>query len=84
VRFVPICCRQPLSDWRSHYCIHTREQEGHNGVKGLKAMAGGMTMVEGGRGAIEKRMAQIEERVAWRPATKVSMMGAADNGVGSG
>ncbi len=27
---------------------HTREQEGYNGVQGLKALVGGMTTVEGG------------------------------------
>jgi hypothetical protein len=43
-----------------------------------------MTIVEGGRGAIKKRTLQIKKRTAQRPATKVSMMGAADNGVGSG
>ncbi len=36
---------------------------------------------KGGRGAIEKRMAQIKKRMAWWPATKVSMMGVVDNGV---
>ncbi len=63
---------------------HTREQEGHNEVHGLKAVAEGMTTIEGGRGEIEKRTAQIEKRMARRLATKVSMMGAADNRVGSG
>ena len=43
-----------------------------------------MTTVEGGRGAIKKRIAQIKKRTAWRQATKVSMMEAADNIVGSG
>ncbi len=62
---------------------HTREQEGNNGVQGLKTVAGGMTTVEGGSGAIEKRMARIKKRRARQPATKVSM-GAADNGAGSG
>jgi hypothetical protein len=49
-----------------------------------------MTTIEGGRGAIKKRMVQIEKRMAQfkkktmqRPATKVSMKGAADKGVGS-
>ena len=42
-----------------------------------------MATVEGGRGAIEKRMVQIEKRVVWQPAIKVSMMGVADNGSGS-
>ncbi len=70
---------------------HTREQEGHNRVQGLKAVVGGMITIEGGRGAIKKRMVQIEKRTAqikkrtarW-PVTKVSMMGGADNGAGSG
>jgi hypothetical protein len=35
---------------------HTREQQGHNGMQGWKVVTGGMTTVEGGRGAIEKRM----------------------------
>jgi hypothetical protein len=61
---------------------HTREQEGHNGVQGLKVVAGGMTTFEGGRGAIKKRTAKIKKRMARRPATKVSMMGAVDNRVG--
>ncbi len=47
-------------------------------------MAGGMTTVERGRGAIEKRMAQIKMRTARWPVTKLSMMGMADNRVGSG
>jgi hypothetical protein len=50
----------------------------------VKSGAGGMTTVEGGRGAIKKRTVQIEKRRVQRPATKVSMMGAADNGAGSG
>jgi hypothetical protein len=49
---------------------HTREQEGHNGVQGLKAMAGGMATIQEGRGAIKKRMAQIKKQTAWQPATK--------------
>jgi hypothetical protein len=53
-------------------------------MQGLIAMAGGMTSIEGGRGAIKKRRAEIEKRIARRPAMIVSMMGAADNGVGSG
>ena len=50
----------------------------------FKAVAGWITTVDGGRGAIKKRTAQIKKRMAWRSAKKVSMMGAADNGVGSG
>jgi hypothetical protein len=42
-----------------------------------------MTTVKGGRGSIKKRMAQIKKRMAWRPGTKVSMMGVADNGASS-
>jgi hypothetical protein len=42
-------------------------------------MAGGITTVEEGRGAIKKRMAQIKERTERRPAMKVSMIGVADN-----
>jgi hypothetical protein len=40
---------------------HTREQEGHDRVQGLKAVAGGMTNVDEGRGAMEKRMTQIKK-----------------------
>jgi hypothetical protein len=47
-------------------------------------MVGGMTTIERRKGAIKKRMAQIKKRTVQRPAKKVSMMGAADNGVGSG
>jgi hypothetical protein len=47
-------------------------------------MAGWITNVDGGRGAIKKSMAQIKKRMARQPAKKVSMMGAADNRVGSG
>jgi hypothetical protein len=43
-------------------------------------MAGRITTIEGGTGAIKKRMAQIKKRMAQWPATKVSMMGAVDNG----
>ncbi len=42
-----------------------------------------MITIEGGRGAIKKKTAHIEKRTG-RPATKVSMMGAADNRVVSG
>jgi hypothetical protein len=42
-----------------------------------------MTTYEGGRGAIEERTSQIKKRTARQPVTKVSMMGAADNGAGS-
>jgi hypothetical protein len=42
-----------------------------------------MTTVEGGGGAIEKRTVQIKKRTRCQPATKVSMMGAVDNGTGS-
>jgi hypothetical protein len=63
---------------------HTREREGHGRVHVLKVVAGGMTTIERGRGAIEKRTAQIEKRMARRPATKVSMMRAVDNRAGSG
>jgi hypothetical protein len=48
-------------------------------VKTLKAVAGGMTTVEGGRGATKKNTVQIKKRAAWQPMTKVSMMGVADN-----
>jgi hypothetical protein len=47
-------------------------------------VVGWITTVNGGRGAIKKRMVQIKKRMAWQPAKKVSMMGAADNGAGSG
>jgi hypothetical protein len=40
--------------------------------------------VEGGRGAIKERTAQIKKRTAQRLAKKVSMMGVADNRAGSG
>jgi hypothetical protein len=63
---------------------NTREQEGHNGVQELKAVAGGMTTIEGGKGTIEKKTVQIKKRMAQRLVTKVSMMGVADNRVGSG
>jgi hypothetical protein len=65
---------------------HTREGEGHNGVQvqGLKVVAGGMTTIEGGRWAIKQRTAQIKKRMVRRPATKVTMMGAADNRVSRG
>jgi hypothetical protein len=53
-------------------------------MQGLKVVVVGTTTVEGGRGAIKKRTAQIEKRMVQRPAMKVSMMGEADNGVGSG
>ena len=43
-----------------------------------------MTTVDGGRGAIKKRPAQIKKRTAWWWAKKVSMMGAVDNRAGSG
>jgi hypothetical protein len=49
----------------------------------FKAVAGWITTVDGGRGAIKKRTAQINKRTAWRWVKKVSMMGAADNGAGS-
>jgi len=63
---------------------HTREQEEHDRrVQGLKALVGGMTTIEEGRGAIKMMTAQIKKRTAQRPATKVSMIGAADNGAGS-
>jgi hypothetical protein len=41
---------------------HTREQEGHNGAQGSKVVVGGMTTIEGGRGAIKKRMTEIKRR----------------------
>jgi hypothetical protein len=41
----------------------------------VKPVTGGMTTVEGGRGAIKKRMAR-------QPSTKVSMMREADNRAG--
>ena len=50
----------------------------------LKVVAGWITTVNGGRGAIKKRTAQIKKRMARPLVKKVSMMGAADNGVGSG
>ncbi len=63
---------------------YTWDLEGHDRVQGLKLVAGGMTAVKGGRrGAIKKRMAQIKKRMARRQATNMSMMGAADNWVGS-
>jgi hypothetical protein len=66
------------------------ERKPHQRTRGVqqdarfKAVAGCITTVGGGRRAIKKRMAQIKKRMAWRPEKKVSMMGAADNGVGSG
>ncbi len=50
----------------------------------FKAVAGCITTVDEGRGAIKKRMAQIKKRMAWELAKKVSMMGARDNEVGRG
>jgi hypothetical protein len=64
--------------------IHTRELEGNKRVQWLQMMLEGMTTIEGGRGAIEKRTAQIKKRMAQRPGTKASMMGGADNKAGSG
>ncbi len=49
----------------------------------FKVVVGWITTVDGGRGAIKKRTTQIKKRMAQRPAKKVSMMGAADNGAGS-
>jgi hypothetical protein len=46
----------------------------------FKVVAGWITTVDGGRGAIKKRTAQIKKRMAQWQAKKVSMMGAADNG----
>jgi hypothetical protein len=50
----------------------------------FKAVAGLVTIFDGGKGAIKKRMAQIKKRTARRPAKKVSMIGAADNVADSG
>jgi hypothetical protein len=41
-----------------------------------------MTTIEGERGAMDEKMVQIEKRMAQQPATKVSTMGASDNGAG--
>ncbi len=66
------------------------ERQPHQRTRGaqwdarFKAVAEWITTVDGGRGAIKKRMAQIKKRTGRQPAKKVSMMGAADNGVGSG
>ncbi len=49
----------------------------------LLGRANNGTTFEGGRGAIEKRTAQIQKRTVRWLATKVSMMGAVDNGAGS-
>ncbi len=46
-------------------------------------VAGWITTVNGGMGAIKKRTAQIKKRMAWRLVKKVSMMGEEDNGAGS-
>jgi hypothetical protein len=43
-----------------------------------------MTTVEGGRGAIKNRMAQIKKRMAQQLAMKVWMMVAVDDRVGIG
>ncbi len=51
-------------------------------MQGLKVVVEGMTTVEGGRKAIEKRMVQIKKRTMRRPATKLSMMGVANNRAG--
>jgi hypothetical protein len=65
------------------------ERQPHQRTKGarwdtrFKALAGWITTVDGGRGAIKKRTAQIKKTTAWRQAKKVSMMGVADNGAGS-
>jgi hypothetical protein len=50
----------------------------------FKAVAGWITIVDRGSVAIKKRTAQIKKRTVRQPAKKVSMMGAADNGAGSG
>jgi hypothetical protein len=57
---------------------HTREQERHNKVQGLKVVAGGMSTVEGGR------RATIKTRMVWQLATIVTIMRVADNVAGSG
>ena len=66
------------------------ERQPHQRTRGaqwderLKVVVGRITTVDGGRRAIKNRMAQIKKRTARRPAKKVSMMGAVDNGAGSG
>jgi hypothetical protein len=62
--------------------LHQRTRGAHQDAR-LKAVAGWITTIDGGRGAIKKRTAQIKKRTAWWPAKKVSMMEAADNGAGS-
>ncbi len=63
--------------------LHQRTRGAQRDAR-FKAVAGWITTVDGGRGAIKKRMAQIKKRTAWRPAKKVSIMGVADNRAGSG
>ncbi len=66
------------------------ERQPHQRTRGaqqdarFKAVAGWITTVDGGRGAIKKRTAQIIKRTVWRLAKRMSMMGAVDNRVGSG
>jgi hypothetical protein len=62
---------------------HTREWEGHSGVQGLNVVGEEIITIEGGRGAIKERTAQIKKRITQWLTTKVSMMGAADNKAGS-
>ncbi len=63
--------------------LHQRTRGARRDAR-FKAVAGWITTVDGGRGTIKKRTAQIKKRKARLPAKKVSMMGAADKGAGSG
>ncbi len=62
--------------------VHQRTRGARRDAR-FKVVAGWITTVDRGRGAIKKRTAQIKKRMARQPAKKVSMMGVADNGVGS-
>jgi hypothetical protein len=62
--------------------LHQRTRGAQQDAR-FKAVARWITSVDRGRGTIKKRTAQIKKRTVWRPAKKVSMMGAADNRAGS-
>jgi hypothetical protein len=65
------------------------DRQPHQRIRGarcdarFKTVVGWITTVDGGRGAIKKRMAHINKRMVRGAAKKVSMMRAADNGAGS-
>ena len=63
--------------------LHQRTRGSQQDAR-FTVVAGWITTVYGGMGAIKKRTAQIKKRMAQWPAKKVSMMGAEDNGAGRG